>query len=62
MKVPGTGLEPVRPRGAARFKLAVSAFHHPGLARGSALAHDPIRGARCDLPNSGSMLSYLSIS
>lgn len=28
--VPGTGLEPVRPRGAARFKLAVSAFHHPG--------------------------------
>lgn len=30
--VPGTGLEPVRPRGAARFKLAVSAFHHPGAA------------------------------
>jgi len=29
-EVPGTGLEPVRPRGAARFKLAVSAFHHPG--------------------------------
>lgn len=43
--VPGAGLEPARPRGAARFKLAVSAFHHPGLARGSALAHDPIRGA-----------------
>lgn len=29
-EVPGTGLEPVRPQGAARFKLAVSAFHHPG--------------------------------
>lgn len=28
--VPGAGLEPARPRGAARFKLAVSAFHHPG--------------------------------
>jgi hypothetical protein len=36
--------------GAARFKLAVSAFHHPGVARGSALAHEPI-GTR--LPNSG---------
>lgn len=29
-------------RRPARFKLAVSAFHHPGMARGSALAHEPI--------------------
>src|SRR4051812_1212561 len=40
--VPGAGLEPARPRGAARFKLAVSTFHHPGVPRGSALATDPI--------------------
>lgn len=43
--VPGAGLEPARPRGAARFKLAVSAFHHPGKARDAALAQEPI-GAR----------------
>lgn len=40
--VPGAGLEPARPRGAARFKLAVSAFHHPGTARDAALAQEPI--------------------
>jgi hypothetical protein len=59
--VPGTGLEPVRPRGAARFKLAVSAFHHPGmgsLGRTSAYG-PPHRRATTSLsggtpPNSGS--------
>jgi hypothetical protein len=59
--VPGTGLEPVRPQGAARFKLAVSAFHHPGsgsLGRTSAYV-PPHRRATTSLsggtpPNSGS--------
>ncbi len=41
-EVPGTGLEPVRPRGAARFKLAVSAFHHPGRPWAPRSASEPI--------------------
>lgn len=57
-KVPGTGLEPVRPRGAARFKLAVSAFHHPGRPR------DRLSGVRAypdtspEQRNPRPMLSY----
>lgn len=49
-EVPGTGLEPVRPRGAARFKLAVSAFHHPGRPWAPRRDSEPI-GARSS--NSG---------
>lgn len=49
-EVPGTGLEPVRPRGAARFKLAVSAFHHPGRPWAPHRGSEPI-GAHH--PNSG---------
>lgn len=48
--VPGTGLEPVRPRGAARFKLAVSAFHHPGRPWAPSDGSEPIR---THPPNSG---------
>ena len=49
--VPGTGLEPVRPRGAARFKLAVSAFHHPGMRLPGPY------GARTSLPHEESSTS-----
>lgn len=58
MEVPGTGLEPVRPRGAARFKLAVSAFHHPGRPWAPHRAFRAYREASPEQRAHDAMLSY----
>lgn len=61
--VPGAGLEPARPSRPTRFKLVVSAFHHPGTGLRDRFVHrrahpalprtrdEPIQGHP---PNSGS--------
>jgi hypothetical protein len=41
--VPGAGLEPARPEGPVRFKLTVSAFHHPGEVPDRPKAYGPPR-------------------